>query len=97
MHVGICKVKLHLPGSQSLKDKRQVVKSLTTRVRNSYNVSIAEVESQELWQLATLGICCAGLEATPTRELLYRIVDFISCNSHGAEVVDCEVEVLSVF
>lgn len=97
MHVGVCRIRLHLPGSQSLKDKRQVVKSVTARVRNSYNVSVAEIEDQELWQLATLGIACTGIEPSGVRELLYRIVDFISCNGYEAEVSQCDVEVLSVF
>ncbi|MBI2854425.1 MAG: DUF503 domain-containing protein [Chloroflexi bacterium] len=97
MHVGVCQIKLHLPGSQSLKDKRQIIKSITSRLDNTYNISIAEIANQDLWQLATLGISCVGIEEGRTRELLYRIVDFVSSSGYQAEVTDYEVDVLSVF
>ena len=97
MHVGVCRIKLHLPGSQSLKDKRHVIKSLLTRVRNSFNVSICEIEERDLWQVAVLGISCTGTDVGRMREFLYRVVDFISSNEYEAEVSECEVDVLTVF
>ena len=48
MQVGVCKVKLHLPGNQSLKDKRREVKSIIGRIKHRYDVSISEVEDQNL-------------------------------------------------
>ncbi len=97
MHVGVCRVRLHLPGSQSLKDKRQVIKSLTARVKNDFNVSICEIEERDLWQIAVLGITCAGMDVGRIREFLYRVADFISSNGYEAEVTECEVDVASVF
>jgi hypothetical protein len=97
MHVGVCRVRLHLPASESLKDKRQAIKSVTTRVRNSYNVSIAEIEDQDLWQVSTLGIACTGPDPSGIRDLLCRIVDFIAGARHDYELIESDIDVLSVF
>ena len=51
MSLGVCTVKLRLPENHSLKDKRKVLKSITTRVRNRYNVAIAEMDDQDLGKL----------------------------------------------
>jgi len=56
MVVGISQITLHLPGCHSLKDKRQVIKSLVTRIRHQFEVAIAEVEEQDRWQIAKLGV-----------------------------------------
>ncbi|MBI2859128.1 MAG: DUF503 domain-containing protein [Chloroflexi bacterium] len=97
MHVGVCRIRLHLPASQSLKDKRQAVKSVVSRVRNSYNVSISEIEDQDLWQLCTLGICCAGPDPSPLEDLLGRIVDFVTTARYDYEVVESQTDVITVF
>jgi uncharacterized protein YlxP (DUF503 family) len=97
MHVGVCRVRLHLPASESLKDKRQAVKSVITRVKNSYNVSVAEIEDHELWQISTLGICCTGPDPSSIRDLLSRIVDFVAGARADCELVDADIDVLSVF
>ncbi len=94
MNVGICKIKLRLPENHSLKGKRRVVKSIISRVQNKYNVSIAEVEDQDLWQLATLGIACVSNDARHNNEVLSKVVDFI-CGIRGdAEILDYEIEIL---
>ncbi len=69
MVIGLLRLELHFPGARSLKDKRQLLRSLETRVRNRFNVSVAEVEHQDLWQRATLAVVGvntdhAHLEAT---------------------------------
>ena len=56
MVVGIVRFELHLPGAQSLKDKRQVVRSLKERLRERVHASVAEVEFQDLWQRAAIGL-----------------------------------------
>ena len=60
MHVSVCQINLRLPENHSLKGKRQVVKSIIARLQNRYKVSVAEVENQDLWQLATLGVACVS-------------------------------------
>lgn len=57
MVVGVCVVELYLPGCRSLKEKRQALTSLIERLRARFNVAVAEIDSQDLWQRAELGIC----------------------------------------
>jgi len=96
MHVGVCRIKLRLPENQSLKGKRQVLKSITTRVRNKFNVSVAEVDDQDLWQLATIGICCVSNDSRQTNEVLSKVVDFVIGGRFEAEILDYEIEIMHV-
>ncbi len=96
MNVGVCKINLRLPENQSLKGKRQVVKSITARVGNRFNVSVAEVDNHDLWQLATLGICCVSNNKRYTNEVLSKVVDFIAGSRFEVEMLDYEIEILSV-
>ncbi len=70
MVVGIVRVELHLPGAHSLKDKRQVVRSMKERIRERVHASVAEVEFQELWQRAALGIAVVATDGGQVREML---------------------------
>ncbi len=97
MNVGVCRVRLRLPENLSLKGKRQVLKSITTRVGNKFNVAVAEVDDQDLWQLATLGIACVGNEKQHTNEVLSKVVDFITNGRFEVEILDYEIEILTVF
>ena len=94
MNIGVCKIKLHLPGCQSLKSKRRVVKSIISRLRSQYNISVAEVDDQNLWQIATLGIACVSNQNQHVNETLTKVVNFIAQNYPELEVVDREIEIL---
>jgi len=96
VNVGICKVKLRLPDNLSLKGKRQVVKSLTARLKNKFNISVAEVEDNDLWQLATIGICFVSNDHRFTNEVLSKAFDMIVQNQGDYEVLDHEIEILAV-
>lgn len=96
MNVGVCTIKLRLPENLSLKGKRRVLKSITTQVRNKFNVSVAEVDDQNLWQLATLGICCVSNDRRHTNEVLSKIADFIIGSRFAVEILDYEIEILPV-
>ena len=96
MNVGICKVKLRLPENLSLKGKRQVLKSVITRSSNKFDVCVAEVDDNDLWQLATLGICCVSNNNRHANEVLSKVVDFIISSRFEIEVVDYEIEIPSV-
>jgi uncharacterized protein YlxP (DUF503 family) len=96
MMVGVCRVTLRLPENASLKGKRQVVKSLTTRIRNRYNVSIAEIDNLESWQIASLGISCVSNSNNHANEMLSKVMGFIRGSRLDAEVLDWEVELLQV-
>jgi uncharacterized protein YlxP (DUF503 family) len=97
MNVGVCKITLRLPENLSLKGKRQVVKSITSRVRNQFNVSVAEVDDHELWQLATIGVACVSNSKRHTNEVLSKVVDFMANSRFEAELLNYEIEILSVF
>ncbi len=97
MQVGVCRIKLRLPENLSLKGKRRVLKSITTRVSNKFNVSIAEVGDQNLWQLATLGICCVSNNSRYTNEVLSKVVDFVVNSRFEVEILNYEIEILPVF
>ena len=96
MQIGVCKMKLRIPENSSLKDKRRVLKSITTRVSNKFNVAIAEVEDQELWQVATLGMTCLSNSSRQANSVLSSVVDFICQSRFDVEIIDWEMEFLSV-
>lgn len=93
MHVGVCHIRLRLPENLSLKGKRRVLKSITTRVRNKFNVSIAEVDDNDLWQIATLGICCVSNNGRQTNEVLSKVVNSVSEGRFDIEILDHDIEI----
>jgi hypothetical protein len=96
MNVGVCRVSLRLPENLSLKGKRQVLKSITARIRNKFNVSVAEIDDHDLWQLASIGICYVSNSNRHTNEVLSKVVDFIIGARFEVEVIDYEIEILPV-
>jgi len=92
MHVSVCQIELRLPENHSLKGKRQVIKSITTRIQNRFNVSVAEVDNQNLWQLATLGIACVSNHRRHADETLSNVVKFIVQNYPDVELLGSEIE-----
>jgi len=74
-----------------------VLKSITSRVGNKFNVSVAEVDDHDLWQLATLGISCVSNSKSHANEVLSRVVDFIINSRFDVEILDYEIEILPVF
>ena len=97
MHVGVCRIRFRLPENLSLKGKRRVLKSVTSRVGSKFNVSVAEVDDNDLWQLATLGISCVSNNKRQTNEVLSKVVDFITNGRFDLEILDYEIEILPVF
>jgi len=97
VNVGVLQVKLHFPENRSLKDKRRVVKSILARLQNQFNISVAEVDAHDLWQIAILGIACVSNHNQHANETLSRVINFIISNYPELEVVDQELEVFPVF
>lgn len=95
MIVGAALVELHVHGSQSLKQKRGVVRSIVQRVRNRFNMSVAEVGGQDTWQRVSLGLAVAGSDETTLRRQLEKALSFIE-DLHLAEVLGSEVEILDL-
>ena len=97
MNVGVCRIELRLPENQSLKGKRRVIKSVITRLQNNYNVSVAEIDNQDLWQLATLGVACVSNHRRHADETLANVVKFILENYPQLELLNSEIEVFPAF
>ncbi len=97
MHVGVCSIRLRLPENLSLKGKRRVLKSITSRVANKFNISVAEIDDQDTWQLATLGISCVSNDKRHANEVLSKVVDYIIDSRFDVEILDYKIEILPVF
>ena len=95
MIVGAAIVEIRIHGSRSLKQRRGVVRSITQRVSNRYNLSIAEVGGQNTWQRAELGLCSAGTDRQRVRSLIESAVAFIE-ELHLAEIIAVDIEVLDL-
>lgn len=94
MFVGAITLELFLPDCQSLKAKRQILKSIIAKVRSKFNVSIAEVDNQDLWQRATLGITYVCESNYQTQAALEKVQAFIE-GLNKAEVIDCKTDYYS--
>ena len=93
MVVGICTVELFIPDGQSLKSKRQVLSSLKDRIRGKFNVSVAEVGEQDLWQKAVLGIACVANETAYVNQVLDQVLNQIR-SVPMVEIVQSRIELL---
>jgi hypothetical protein len=89
MFIGVSQLDLRIPASGSLKAKRHVVKGLTGGLRAKFNVAVAEVDHQDLWQRATLGVSCISESAFHAEKMLREIEKFVSR--------DDRVEILDAF
>jgi uncharacterized protein len=96
MHVGIARLELLMAENGSLKDKRMVVRSVAQRVRNRFNVAVAEVDTQDVWEVATLGIVCISDDPRHTNEMLSKVLAFIESERLDAEVGDVQMELIAV-
>ena len=95
MIVGAAVVELHVHASHSLKQKRGVVRSVVQRLRNRFNVAVAEIGGQDTWQRAVLGITATGIDRTQVRGVLTRVLVFIE-DLHLAEVTNSDIELLEL-
>ena len=91
MIIGTLRIRLVLRDAHSLKDKRHVVKSIKDRLANKFNVSIAEVDDQDQWQRATLGVAMVGTDRQYVNSVLSKLMDHLRF-APGAELVDYELE-----
>lgn len=85
----------HLPESTNLKEKRQVARSLTTRLRNKFNVAVAEIDHNDLWQRLTIGVCCVSNDTAHAHEMMSKIVSFVEEFSNDLVLLDYETELIS--
>lgn len=93
MIVGLLTLDLHIPEANSLKSKRTVVKSLIARIKNKFNVSVAEVDANDLWQRSVIGIALVANETQIINKVFEKIKNAVS-NTHSVELIDADMELL---
>src|SRR5262245_20614452 len=96
MYVAVCELTLHLPTSASLKDKRQIVRSVLARLRNQFEVSAAEVDHQDTWQLTTLGLAYASGDALHARTVIENAARYVEESRPDLDISGDWIEVLTV-
>jgi uncharacterized protein YlxP (DUF503 family) len=94
MSVALCNLTLRLPENGSLKGKRMVVKSIQQRLHNKFNVSVAEVEHNDLWQLAGIAICAVANNAAHATEVVNNAVEYIEELRLDVEIIEEQTEVI---
>jgi uncharacterized protein YlxP (DUF503 family) len=93
--VGTLKLSLYTHNNQSLKEKRRVVKSIVAKVHNKFNVSIAEVGSNDKWQMIELGISAVGNDRRFVNSVLDNILSFLDSLYLG-EIIDSDIEIVNL-
>lgn len=94
MVIGLCEITLHLPQCHSLKEKRQVIKSVMARVRNQFEVAIAEVDEQDRWQIAKLGVSCVSNNSQHASEILEHVRNYIEETRPDLNITNIETEIM---
>ena len=77
MFIGVCTIEVHVPESGSLKNKRQSIKSLKDRIRNKFNVSVAEVDDNDLWQKASLAVAAVSNDKSHLNQTLDHVLNLV--------------------
>lgn len=93
MVIGVCKVVLSIDSAFSLKEKRHIVKSLIERLKTRFNASIAEVDLNDKWKRAVIGISCVSNETRHADSMMASIVNFIE-NDGRAVLFDYSTEII---
>jgi uncharacterized protein len=93
MVIGLLTLDLHFPGARSLKDKRRALRSLETRIRNKFNVALAEVEHQDLWQRARLAVVTVNTDHGHLDATLSAVTSE-AASAHDIELLDAHTEIL---
>ena len=94
MVIGCCTIELYLPGAASLKDKRSVLKSTMHRIRREFNVSIAEVDLQDMIQSAVLGVVTVSNDSAYVHGQLTHVVNWIERQRLDVELTGYEIEMI---
>jgi len=94
MIIGACSVELYLPGINSLKGKRSVLKSLMIRLRREFNLAAAEVGDNDFWQSAEIALVTVSNDPGHVHASIERIVRWIELHRPDVQVVDWQIEIL---
>jgi len=92
--IGVVRIRLHLPGCRSLKEKRRHLGTIKARLAEAFNVSVAEVEDQDKWQSCVLAVAHVGLSRPVVDSLLAKAVNNVEAY-HDAQLLDYETELIT--
>jgi uncharacterized protein YlxP (DUF503 family) len=93
--IGILNISLYLPGCMSLKEKRGRLRPLMTRLHREFNISVAEIDHQDIWQSALITCVMVSSNMSQTRRNLQQIITWIDNNWPDIDLVDEHIEILS--
>ena len=92
MIVATCVIKLQLDGVSSLKEKRSILKSVLNRLTNQFNVAAAEVDCQDVWQTAVIGLAAVGNDSAYLHGLMEKAVDWIETQRPDVPIESYSIE-----
>ncbi len=97
MNVAVARITMRLPAGGGLKDKRRVLRSAIERAGGKFPVSIAEVDEQDSWRSAVLGVACVSGSARQAERTLDAAIRFIETDRPDVEIVGCDTEIIGGF
>jgi uncharacterized protein len=92
MIIGVCTIELSIPSAASLKDKRQVLKSTIARLRQEFNVSVAEVDRQDAWQAAVIAVVAVSSDRDYLHGQLTKAAQWVENTRLDCDLVDYQLE-----
>lgn len=92
MHVATCQIKLGLEGVRSLKEKRRILKSIISRLSNEFNIAVAEVDLNDVWQSTVLGVAAVGNDSRLLHAVMENVVGWIERNRPDLILTDYKIE-----
>lgn len=92
--IGLCTIEFYLPGLNSLKEKRSIIKSLLARLHNTFNVSAAEVDHLDTWRSATLAIVVVSGTTAHANKVINQALNWVETNYPEAVIVKQRIEML---
>ena len=93
MIIGVVKLLIFIPSSNSLKEKRMVLRPLKNRLRNNFNISVAEIDNHDKWQKSTLALATIGTEKASLNSLISNIINYLE-NNKQIQLLDYEMEMI---
>ena len=93
MIIGSCTLKLMIFESNSLKDKRHIIKSIIGKIQSRFNVSIAEIDLNDSWQTSIIGFACVSNDGKHANQMVSNVMKFID-NDTRVEIIDYDIEIL---
>jgi uncharacterized protein YlxP (DUF503 family) len=94
MSLGVLTLHIHIPGCSSLKEKRSRIKPLLNRLHREFNISVAEVENQDVWQSATIACALVGTDKGHTLRSLQKVCEWVETHWPDVDIIDDHIEMI---